>query len=657
MGLNITQKLTLTQALLTLCVVGASGASIYVLTAASLDGESRKAAEAEAHRAAQEILAQLGKGAPAQFLSRTAGLSKLTVSTANWAIVRGSGAVLAARGELGHNDGQFLQAGLAGGVVDHSDGRLFRVVSLPLPRARAGALSELPEPIRRAVEVVRNRKHPNAVYVRAWQDPDEGENVQEVELLDGDRLIECDVSGDGKRVEIELVSLPKSLPAAFLPGAEPGDDRHCSVASWRVHNGELLAVVAAGGGSGPESAGFAVNRHGERYEIAGDGALSGPTEESSIRILVASDATNVRRSLRSMLVCLCLGAPIVWLSMVGIGWFVTRRAFSPVRRILDAANCIEPAQLGARLPTGKVRDELYSIAETINRVLDRLQGGFRRERRFTADASHELRGPLTKVIAEIDVTLAKERESEDYRAALLRCRSYAESLRRIVEALLLLSRLDQSDRVTDLEPVDIQSVLVDTVCSLSGDDRSRVSLELADAREPLVVLGRGDLLRVLVRNLLENALRYSPVEERVEVRVSVGAGQVVIELEDRGPGVPPELKERVFDPFFRLEASRSRQSGGSGLGLSIVRSIARVHHATVDLRAAAAGGTIARVSLPLGGMSPSREEETVARDGSSGIVASEAFAISVAVPARASVATGPQHQAAGSARMDRAQDA
>jgi two-component system OmpR family sensor kinase len=620
MGLNITQKLTITQALLTLCVVAASGVAIYVFTAESIDGESRKAAEAEAYRALQEFLTQLGKGTPAEFMAQTSPFAKLTAPTANWAIVRGSEAVLAARGEFSR-DASFLQAALAGDAIDHTDGRLFRVISVPLPKARNATLSELPEPIRRAVEVVRRHKFPKAVYVRAWRDPDEGEQVREVELLDGDKLIELDVGSDGKRVELELVSLPKGLSPGLLSGVlDAGNGQPCSLVSWRVHEGELLAVVGVGD-SDAESAKFAVNRYGERYEIGEDGALSCRTEESSVRVLVASDATNYRRAVRSLLVCLWFGAPIVWLSMVGIGWFVTRRAFSPVRKILDAAHRIEPAQLGARLPTGRVRDELYSITETINRVLDRLESGFCRERRFTADASHELRGPLTKVIAEIDVALTKERGPEDYRAALVRCRSYAESLRRIVEALLLLSRLDQGDRVSDLEAVDVQLVLVDTVRSLSADDRNRVSLELADSCEPLVVFGRSDLLGVLARNLLENALRYSPAEEDVTVRVSVGDGEVVIEFEDRGPGVPPEFKERVFDPFFRLDASRSRQSGGSGLGLAIVRSIARVHHATVELLAAAPRGTIAQVSLPLSGVRPSRVQEEGARDGGARIVA------------------------------------
>jgi signal transduction histidine kinase len=275
-----------------------------------------------------------------------------------------------------------------------------------------------------------------------------------------------------------------------------------------------------------------------------------------------------------------------------------------VERIVGAADRIRPPHLNARLPVGKVKHELSRIAETMNRMLDRLEQGFLRERQFNGDASHELRGPLAKVIAEIDVILSTDRSVQEYQEALVRCRGYVESLKRIVESLFLLARLDQEGACLDMQSTDLETLLVEVINRLPQADAERVELEIGEGDDPTCVECDGRLISVLVRNVLENALRYSPAEERVKVRVRRAFGKAVLEVEDHGPGIPQDRRDQVFDRFFRLDESRSRDTGGAGLGLAIVRAIARAHATEVQVRDSPRGGTTIVCSLPLKSLQP-----------------------------------------------------
>jgi signal transduction histidine kinase len=474
--------------------------------------------------------------------------------------------------------------------VATGDERVYRIVALPFPKLRTESLDELPVPVEDAIR----SRYPDAVYIRARHESLRGRSVREIELVDGYRFLEIKVTPEGEAVEEDSIGLPQSLPQRVVEsffGVRPAADN--VPVSWTAHDFQLLMVVPLS-----EDRKAVVNRYLEYFQIGPNGEISGPTEESALRLLVATDVTHVELALAGLLWRLVVGGTVVWLLIVAIGWLGIRRAFLPVRRILDAANSIEPAHLDARLPRGKVEDELYAIAETINRMLDRLEKGFRREKRFTGDASHELRGPLAKIIAEIDVALASDRPPTEYRHALERCRRYASGLQGIVESLLLLTRLDRQSEAVGSEAVDIQTVVVDSVRAIPDNEGRRVRLDLWRGKAPLLVRGSSELLGVLVRNLLENALRYSPSEERVEARVLLLGSSVTLEIEDHGAGVPDEAQERVFDRFFRLDGSRARGTGGVGLGLSIVRSIARAHGGDVLLGSSNGEGTLARVTLP-----------------------------------------------------------
>jgi two-component system OmpR family sensor kinase len=284
--------------------------------------------------------------------------------------------------------------------------------------------------------------------------------------------------------------------------------------------------------------------------------------------------------------------------VVLVGWYVTRRALSPVKRIVDTVERIEVSRLDERLPVGAVKDELSRIASTINTMLERIEAGYERERRFTGDASHELRGPLAKVLADIDIALARERGAAEYRDTLVRCRSYARDMQRLVESLLCLARLDADRDATRRRAFDLTDLAAETARLLPEDHARRTRLDLAGEARVVTAYGAPELVRIMIRNLLQNALRYSPAESAVTVRLSRKNGCAQVEIEDRGEGIPEDELERVFSRFYRADCSRARATGGYGLGLAIVHEIAAAHGTTVTLTNLPGGGVCASFALP-----------------------------------------------------------
>ncbi|MBF9066645.1 sensor histidine kinase [Streptacidiphilus fuscans] len=273
--------------------------------------------------------------------------------------------------------------------------------------------------------------------------------------------------------------------------------------------------------------------------------------------------------------------PLVLIGAVGVSWLLIGRTLRPVERMRAEAAEITGSDLHRRVPEPESNDEVGRLARTLNTMLDRLETSASRQRRFVADASHELRTPLAAVRTSLEVGLAHPDQAPWPQLAQ---RAVAETTRmqRLVEQLLLLARSDADTLEARREPVDLAALARD----IAAGAAARVPVEVhADA--PLVVTGDPDQLTRLIRNLVDNATRYATTRVDVTVRPDVRPdqpGTVLLQVSDDGPGIPPEDRERVFDRFVRLQASRTRQSGqdsGAGLGLSLVRDIATAHDGTV----------------------------------------------------------------------------
>ncbi len=291
------------------------------------------------------------------------------------------------------------------------------------------------------------------------------------------------------------------------------------------------------------------------------------------------------------------------LLLAGIGgYLLARKSLSPVAAMASTARTIGAANLHDRLGVSNPRDELGQLAISFNELLDRLEDSFERQRRFIADASHELRTPAAILRGETEVTLSRpDRSPAEYREALTILRDESQRLAHIIEDLFTLTRADAGQY-----PIALRDFYLDELASdVLRHARSLAlakNITLTPSIEPeLLFHGDEALLRRLLLNLLDNAIKYTPVGGQVTLECKKNSAQYVVSVSDSGPGISPELQSRIFERFFRADKVRARvetDGGGAGLGLSIARWIAEAHHGRLELVRSDASGSTFRVTLP-----------------------------------------------------------
>ncbi|WP_344445176.1 sensor histidine kinase [Kitasatospora nipponensis] len=311
---------------------------------------------------------------------------------------------------------------------------------------------------------------------------------------------------------------------------------------------------------------------------------------TSLRDVDAADATT------SM--ALAIGMPLLLLTVAGVTWWVTGRALRPVEAIRAEVAGISDRELHRRVPVPQTHDEIARLAVTMNATLDRLESSGRRQRQFIADASHELRSPITVLRTQLEVALAvadPALQPELIGGAL----EDTARLQQLAADLLLLARLDAAEPVPSAT-VDLTALVRKAVAARRGD-RLPVRAELA---APVEVAGSSLWLTRIVTNLLDNAQRFADQQVTVRLRTEARQGLAVLEITDDGPGIPAADRERIFERFTRLDDSRSRDHGGAGLGLPIARDLAAHHGGTLTAEEAEDGARLV-VRLPLA--APSEE--------------------------------------------------
>jgi heavy metal sensor kinase len=295
--------------------------------------------------------------------------------------------------------------------------------------------------------------------------------------------------------------------------------------------------------------------------------------------------------------------PLLIIAAAVSGYFLARRNLAPVASMAERAAAISASTLHERLPVSG-GDELVRLARVVNDLLDRLEQAFEQQRRFMADASHELRTPTAIVRTEADVTLSKpQRHEGEYRESVAIMQDAARRLTRIVDDLFLLARSDAGHLVVHRAAIHLEDVVDETVRSVRPLAEKRgvrvVLTEIVEA--PLQ--GDADLLGRLLLNLLDNAIKHSPPGSEVRVAMRGDPDATRITVTDQGEGIPAELQSRVFERFFRVDAARTRQetshTSGAGLGLAIARRIAEAHDGRLELVASRPGHTVFQVTLGL----------------------------------------------------------
>jgi heavy metal sensor kinase len=315
-------------------------------------------------------------------------------------------------------------------------------------------------------------------------------------------------------------------------------------------------------------------------------------------VVAAQSLASRQASVHRLIVLLALAIPVAVIAMATAAWYVARRSLKPVSRITQTAATIGATSLDERVPDPCTRDEIAELAHTFNTMLDRVEHAVLGQRRLVADASHELRTPLAAMRSEIDVSLDADDLPPPAAAVLVSAREEVDHMTRTVDDLLTLAAVDEGVSIIVAQTTDLREVATTVVDRLTGWATERgVRLQLT-AHDPAPILGDPEQLRRAAGNPVANAIRYSPSGETVRVSCTAGEDFAAIEVRDAGPGIPPQLRDRIFDRFFPADPSRGRTTGGSGLGLAITRHIAEAHGGRVSVRALTNGSAFV-LSVPL----------------------------------------------------------
>jgi len=317
-------------------------------------------------------------------------------------------------------------------------------------------------------------------------------------------------------------------------------------------------------------------------------------------VQVAESEGPMRQNLHDLLLILLLGLPLA-AAIAGFGGYtLARRALAPVDHMAEQARLITAERLKERLPVDNPKDELGRLATVFNQTLMRLESSFEQMRRFTSDASHELRTPLTAMRSVGEIGLRGRREASDYREIIGSMLEEVDRLSLLVDRLLTLSRADSGESMLSRDRVDLAELAEEVTAQLDVLAEEKQQSLTVEAAGPTLCLGDRMVLRQALLNLVDNAIKYSPVAGRIAVRVSTSVnGMAVLDVSDTGPGIPLDLRPRVFDRFYRADRSRSRENGGgTGLGLSIARWAVEVNGGQLTLESSEGAGATFRITLP-----------------------------------------------------------
>jgi two-component system, OmpR family, sensor kinase len=332
---------------------------------------------------------------------------------------------------------------------------------------------------------------------------------------------------------------------------------------------------------------------------AGDPAGAAPAPTTELAVFAVGQSLEDRdETLSGLVASFAVGGPVAVLLASLLGYVLAAAGLRPVEAIRRRAGEISLTHDGERLPLPAAHDEVRRLGETLNEMLDRLRRSFERERRFVADASHELRTPVAVIRAELDAALRAGGHDEDVREALVAALEECDHLAQLAEDLLVVARAAERELPVRREAIEVRPLL-EGVRARFGDRARENGREVrVDGGDALRIEADELRLRQALGNLVDNALRHGAGEVVLRARRSEANGGVELEVADNGPGFDPELASRAFERFARGDAARTR--GGTGLGLAIVRAIAEAHGGRAEIVPGGNRGARVRLWLPSG---------------------------------------------------------
>ena len=319
-----------------------------------------------------------------------------------------------------------------------------------------------------------------------------------------------------------------------------------------------------------------------------------------VNVLLAITSQPMEKTVDLLGWVLVLTTPVFVLLAVGGGYVLSRKALLPVAQITERARTIGVGNLSERLAVPKTKDELQRLTETWNGMLERLEVAVSRISRFTADASHELRTPVAVIRFAAESCLRRTRTETEYRTALKKIQRESERMTRLIEDLLFLARADVDKNSGPSDAFELREMVQETSSDFLPIAVAKgVVLEQELEARKIAVLGNAADLRRVLFILLDNAVKYTPAGGTVTVRLKQIGEEAVICVEDTGIGIPKEAQAQVFERFFRVDPSRSKESGGLGLGLAIAEAIVEQQRASIGVGSGLNGGSVFVVRLPV----------------------------------------------------------
>ncbi len=321
------------------------------------------------------------------------------------------------------------------------------------------------------------------------------------------------------------------------------------------------------------------------FQLRGESALMG----TSIQ-----DIDAAMRKLAAFLTA--VGGGVVTIGLLG-GWWLASRAIRPIAEISAAAEKIADGDLTRRIETHGAKSELGRLAVLLNHTFERLHNTFEQQAQFTADASHELRTPVSVILAQTELALMRDRSAEEYREALESCHRSGEQMKQVVNSLLELARMDSGESVMNCAPCYLEEVVEDAIRFVEPLVQQREGEIVADLEEITISVDAQKIQQV-VSNLLSNAIKHNPEGCKVHVNLKQEGDASVLSVRDEGEGIPPYILPRVFERFFRADKARSRADGSTGLGLAITKAIVEAHGGTLTATSTPGQGSEFIVRLP-----------------------------------------------------------
>ena len=316
-------------------------------------------------------------------------------------------------------------------------------------------------------------------------------------------------------------------------------------------------------------------------------------------VQVGTSLEAVQETLRNLKIFLFTAVPSVLILAALFARFMARRALKPISRIIDTAREIGQGQeLSKRIPVLKIKDELGQLALTFNEMMNRLENSFAQMRQFSSDASHELRTPLTVLKGQNELILSKQRKPEEYQEVISSNLEEINYMSKVLEDLFVLSKSDENQVNLDYKPVDLRA-LVEEVCKHAEILAEEKNIKIIIAfLEPIEIKGDEVRLRQMVWNVLQNGIKYTQQGGELKISLQNEGDFALLTIQDTGIGIPEEDLPLIFNRFYRVDKARTRDEGGSGLGLSICRQIAEAHKGKIEVESKLGVGARFKIRLP-----------------------------------------------------------